>query len=209
VRAVSRTPSPTPSSEGEPAEKKSRITRETVSETHPRKKSDSKEAKEKSTHSSSSKPSEKSSSSSRHRSEKSSNSSRHRSSSSSRKHNSGSDTDDEDVVPELKTIRGKAFDEFLGHLKLACQTTSVTFKRAYSLPKGRYQLLKLYVAKKSKYGTILGLLKNKSTSEVSLASMPGSFTHIPKKYYGLYEKLEVHIEKSEGRNAAKIKLLTS
>jgi hypothetical protein len=39
--------------------------------------------------------------------------------------------------------------------------------------------------------------------------MPGSFTHIPKKYHGLYEKLEVHIEKSEGRNAAKIKLLTS
>jgi hypothetical protein len=113
------------------------------------------------------------------------------------------------VVPELKTIRGKALDEFLGHLKIACQTTSVTFKRAYNLPKGRYQLLKLYSAKKSKYGTILGLLKNRSTNEISLASMPGSFTHIPKKYHGLYEKLELHIEKSEGRNAAKIKLITS
>jgi hypothetical protein len=113
------------------------------------------------------------------------------------------------VVPELKTIRGKALDEFLGHLKIACQTTSVTFKRAYNLPKGRYQLLKLYTAKKSKYGTILGLLKNRSTNEISLATMPGSFSHIPKKYHGLYEKLELHIEKVESRNAAKIKLITS
>jgi hypothetical protein len=115
--------------------------------------------------------------------------------------------EDTEEYSHLKLIKGKELDEFLGHLKTACLATSVSFKKCHQLSKGKYQLLKLYPAKKSDYGTVLGLLKNKVTQEVCLASMPGVFQQIPMKFHGVYEKVNLFIEKAEGRDAAKIKFI--
>jgi hypothetical protein len=108
---------------------------------------------------------------------------------------------------EFKIIKGASLEQFLEHLNTACQATAVEYKRCQHLLPGQYRLLKLYPAHDSEFGTINGLVRNLTTEETFITSMPGTFKDIPEQFYGVYDNINLLIEKSEGRKGCSIKLI--
>jgi hypothetical protein len=99
-------------------------------------------------------------------------------------------------------------EAFFEHLNNACEATSISYKRAHQLVPGVYRLLKLYPAKNSQYNSVNGLLKNSTTGESFLVSMPSVFKSIPEEFYGIYSDINVEIEQNpDNKKSIRIKIV--